>query len=223
MKFANSIITNFYKYNIISFFRSDLVFTTRRIHEVNLALYYEYLMSVTTVRFYNSFTLNLVTRVKPQNSLAGFLENVYVRESNPSLLVKIPEEVANKQQALMTNTNLNSSDFYFLRKEKIYAKLKYSRSPQYDIVSGGLAAILSGFLGFLICEKFGLELLDSGDFYIAFMYGVFATFSIRPLLRSVSGFKKDGTYVATYNVISVQHFFEFYRTLTTLMFSIFKK
>jgi hypothetical protein len=51
-----------------------------------------------------------------------------------------------------------------MRKEKIYTKLKYSRVPQYDAVSGGSAAILAGFLGYLITEKFGLELLDSGDF-----------------------------------------------------------
>lgn len=56
-------------------------------------------------------------------------------------------------------------DLNFLKKEKIYTKLKYSRTPQYDIVSGGVAALFAGFLGFLICEKFGLELLDSGDFY----------------------------------------------------------
>jgi hypothetical protein len=55
-------------------------------------------------------------------------------------------------------------DINFLRKEKIYTKLKYSRVPQYDLVSGGAAAIFAGFLGFLITEKFGLELLDSGDF-----------------------------------------------------------
>ena len=55
----------------------------------------------------------------------------------------------------------------------MYTKLKYSRSPQYDIVSGGVAALFSGFLGFLISEKFGIELVDSGDFYIALMYFIF--------------------------------------------------
>ena len=67
----------------------------------------------------------------------------------------------------------NLFDINFLRKEKIYTKLKYSRVPQYDIVSGGVAALFAGFLGFLICEKFGFELLDSGDFYVLFMYLVF--------------------------------------------------
>lgn len=83
-------------------------------------------------------------------------------------------------------TTLNQSPISFIRKEKIYTKLKYSWCPQYDMVSGGIAALFSAFLGFLICEKFGLELLDSGDFYIAFMYGVFISFSLRPFLRILS-------------------------------------
>ena len=74
-------------------------------------------------------------------------------------------------------------DISFLRKEKIYTKLKYSRCPQYDIISGGFAALFAGFIGFLISEKFGIELVDSGDFYTVFMYGVFLCFSTRPLLR----------------------------------------
>ena len=75
----------------------------------------------------------------------------------------------------------------FLRKERLYTKLKYSRSPAYDIVSGGAAALLAGFIGFLISEKFGFELVDSGDFYYLFMYIVFASFSIRPLLITLNG------------------------------------
>ena len=67
-------------------------------------------------------------------------------------------------------------EIYFLRQERTYTKLKYSRVPQYDMVSGGSAALLAGFLGFLVCEKFGFELLDSGDFYILFMYGVLTGF-----------------------------------------------
>jgi len=70
----------------------------------------------------------------------------------------------------------------FLRKERLYTKLKYSRSPAFDIVSGGAAALLAAFIGFLISEKFGYELVDSGDFYFLFMYIVFLSFSIRPLL-----------------------------------------
>jgi hypothetical protein len=74
----------------------------------------------------------------------------------------------------------------FLRKERLYTKLKYSRSPAYDIVSGCAAALLAGFIGFLISEKFGFELVDSGDFYYLFIYIVFASFSIRPLLTTMN-------------------------------------
>jgi hypothetical protein len=77
-------------------------------------------------------------------------------------------------------------DVSFLKKEKIYTKLKYSRVPQYDIVSGGSAALFAGFLGFLICEKFGFELLDSGDFYILFMYLVFLFFFLKTALKLLS-------------------------------------
>ena len=71
------------------------------------------------------------------------------------------------------------------------------------MVSGGLAALFAAFLGFLICEKFGLELLDSGDFYIAFMYGVFATFSLRPLTRCITRGE------SSYHVLSPKHLFTF--------------
>jgi len=74
-------------------------------------------------------------------------------------------------------------DINFLRKERIYTKLKYSRVPQYDIVSGGAAALFAGFLGFLFTEKFGFELVDSGDFYFLFMYIVFLFFFFRMFLK----------------------------------------
>lgn len=77
-------------------------------------------------------------------------------------------------------------DINFIKKERLYTKLKYSRSPAYDIVSGGSAALLAGFIGFLISEKFGIELVDSGDFYIGFMYVVFLALSCRPLLKIMS-------------------------------------
>ena len=71
------------------------------------------------------------------------------------------------------------------------------------MVSGGIAALFSAFLGFLICEKFGLELLDSGDFYIAFMYAVFICFSVRPFLRILS------TENCTYSIISLKFLLQF--------------
>lgn len=116
----------------------------------------------------------------------------------------------------LTQPTWNIFNIFFLRKEKIYTKLKYSRCPQYDMVSGGLAALFAGFLGFLICEKFGLELLDSGDFYIAFMYGVFMTFSLRPLMRS---FSKDNP---VYNVLSLKFLFSFLLKIFVLLISFIK-
>ena len=78
------------------------------------------------------------------------------------------------------------SDINFIRKEFVYTKLKYSRSPAYDAVSGGFAALLAGFIGFLISEKFGIELVDSGDFFIAFMYAVFVVFIGRMVIHLTS-------------------------------------
>ena len=80
----------------------------------------------------------------------------------------------------------NLININFLRKERLYTKLKYSRSPAYDSVSGGAAALLAGFLGFLVSEKFGMELVDSGDFYFLTMYIVFLCFSIKPLLTVIN-------------------------------------
>lgn len=74
------------------------------------------------------------------------------------LTTKVNTEFTTTHLRNLINTN-------FLRKERIYTKLKYSRTPGYDIVSGGAAVILAGFLGFLVSEKYGIELPDSGDFY----------------------------------------------------------
>jgi hypothetical protein len=100
---------------------------------------------------------------------------------------------------LNSNANIN-----FLRKEKLYTKLKYSRSPAYDIVSGGMAALLAGFIGFLISEKFGFELVDSGDFYFLFMYIVFLCFSIRPLLTTMNA---KTTFIEAISLKSVLKFY----------------
>jgi hypothetical protein len=96
---------------------------------------------------------------------------------------------SNNYYNVINNVN-NITNIHFLRKERLYTKLKYSRSPAYDIVSGGAAALLAGFIGFLIQEKFGFELVDSGDFYYLFMYFVFLTFSIKPALTAVSSNSK---------------------------------
>lgn len=96
-------------------------------------------------------------------------------------------------KAYSTNFSIFSFLYFdcnFIKKEKLYTKLKYSRSPQYDIVSGGVAALVSAFIGFLVSEKFGIELVDSGDFYVLFMYCVFLVFSLRPLIKIMNKYDK---------------------------------
>ena len=80
----------------------------------------------------------------------------------------------------------NRYDLNFLRKEFMFTKLKYSRCPAYDSVSGGFAALFAGFIGFLISEKFGIELVDSGDFYVGLMYVLFASFILRLFIFSTT-------------------------------------
>ena len=77
-------------------------------------------------------------------------------------------------------------------------------------MSGGFAAIFAGFIGFLISEKFGIELVDSGDFYNAFMYGVFGVFALRPFLRIYSA---DNT---LYHPLSPKYLLLFVRDLSVL-------
>ena len=117
--------------------------------------------------------------------------------THPSTLIKTRQNVKHLAEVLSltfnttlaTQGNLNTwystININFLRKERLYTKLKYSRSPAYDIVSGGAAAIFAGFIGFLISEKFGFELADSGDFYYLFMYLVFIAFFFRPIITTL--------------------------------------
>ena len=114
------------------------------------------------------------------------------------------------------NTWFNSVNVNFLRKERLYTKLKYSRSPAFDIVSGGAAALLAAFIGFLISEKFGYELVDSGDFYFLFMYLVFISFSLRPLI-TVSDASKG-----FWDSLSLKRVLNFYANLLQLVLKLFK-
>lgn len=112
------------------------------------------------------------------------------------------------QNSLFNYININ-----FLRKEYLYTKLKYSRSPAYDIVSGGVAAIFAGFLGFLVSEKFGLELVDSGDFYFIIMYIIFISFIIKSIL-TISIPEKS-----IFNVLNFKYIWRFYIILSMLFLS----
>ena len=122
--------------------------------------------------------------------------------------------ITNSSQQL--NTWFNAVNINFLRKERLYTKLKYSRSPAFDIVSGGAAALLAAFFGFLISEKFGYELVDSGDFYFLFMYLVFISFSIRPLL-TVSDAPKG-----FWHTLSLKRVLAFYVNILQLFLKKFK-
>ena len=135
-----------------------------------------------------------------------------VEESNLSNLLNPSEPSYNNH----LNTTLNLININFLRKEKLYTKLKYSRSPAYDIVSGGAAALFAGFLGFLVSEKFGFELVDSGDFYFLTMYIVFLCFSLRPLLTTTESTKSVWSSLSIYNI------FLFYVEVISLFFRSFK-
>ena len=80
----------------------------------------------------------------------------------------------NKSKVSLNRKDIHySSSFYriFLFKQEVfYTKLKYSRVPQFDTSSGAAASFTSGFYGFLVCEKFGFELVDSGDFLFVVIY-----------------------------------------------------
>jgi hypothetical protein len=131
---------------------------------------------------------------------------------NLNLIKILITRTSRRFKNLNTKGNLlwKTFDINFLKKEHLYTKLKYSRTPQYDMVSGGAAALFAGFLGFLICEKFGLELLDSGDFYFLFMYLVFFFFFLKLIFKNVSSENK------IWSVISYKWFYVFYRNLITL-------
>ena len=127
------------------------------------------------------------------------------------LLIQNRKQKLTKHNESGFNANyLELININFLRKERMYTKLKYSRTPAYDIVSGGAAALLAGFIGFLISEKFGFELADSGDFYFFFMYMVFISFSVRPLLMAADPDK------GFLDVVSLRHIIGFYKTITFL-------
>jgi len=124
------------------------------------------------------------------------------KTTKPKLLQPWTEE--KKHQDVVNFSTTTLFDVNFLRKDKLYTKLKYSRCPQYDIVSGGWAALFAGLVGFLISEKFGIELVDSGDFYTVFMYGVFLCFSTRPLLRIAD---KNSTWTQFFTFKNLLQFF----------------
>ena len=147
----------------------------------------------------SSHAPNTITYAKKILNHKTYLKTVTLSSITltPSTLIRTRQNVKHLAGVLLltpsttlsAQTNLNTwystININFLRKERLYTKLKYSRSPAYDIVSGGAAAIFAGFIGFLISEKFGFELADSGDFYYLFMYLVFIAFFFRPIITTL--------------------------------------
>ena len=87
--------------------------------------------------------------------------------------------------------------FNFIRKESFYTKLKYSRVPQFDTSSGAVASLLSGFYGFLVCEKFGFELIDSGDFLFLVIYLVVLLAALSCLLKILDGVLNISSFIVS--------------------------
>ena len=223
MKFSESQLTNFSKPNLNNLYINRSINALEYLNFTYFSWSNNIDKLLPKTKFKTKALVNIVQHTTPKDKLENWSKYLtQVNDDKEVILVCVVDNYTQKPSLERCNPNLNLFNINFLRKETIYAKLKYSRSPQYDIVSGGLAAILSGFIGFLICEKFGLELLDSGDFYIAFMYGVFTVFTLRPLLRSVDGLQKNGTYVPNYNILSPQHILKFYQNLITLLLKLRK-
>lgn len=156
----------------------------------------------------NNFSNIKIFRIKKYN-LDYNVKNL----QNLLQLVNTPKK-NNKSSKI--STLINSINIIFLRKEPIYTKLKYSRTAAYDIVGGGSALFLAGLLGFLVSEKFGIELVDSGDFYYLFMYVVFLAFAIRPLLTVIN--PKH----SLIHALNVKAILEFYNTIIYYILNIFK-
>ena len=170
----------------------------------------QYLTSCSRDKYYKNTTLNLKDRRKPSK------KSIFRKKfSTVSFTTIVPS--TNVQLVMQLNPKASTRlwklfDINFLKREKLYTKLKYSRSPAYDIVSGGVAALFSAFVGFLISEKFGIELVDSGDFYTFFMYMVFLFFSMRPCIKILS---KEST---LYSFLSPKYLTNYVVTIITLLF-----
>lgn len=96
----------------------------------------------------------------------------------------------------------------FIKTEQVYTKLKYSRVPIYDIVSGGSACIFAGFIGFLVSEKFGFEITDSLDIFILYFYVLFISLMLFIYYKNILY-----NYNLWYNFINYINILYYYVTL----------
>lgn len=171
-----------------------------------------------TAKYWASAFLTQLDTQKQINNKSLLSHDKYDLTSSANLHKQILQALNATTPTTLTtiNTWYNLININFLRKEKLYTKLKYSRSPAFDIVSGGIAALLAGLLGFLVSEKFGMELVDSGDFYYVWMYAVFLAFSLRPLLTVIESDK------SLWHVLSLRRVYQFYLTVIVNTFKFLK-
>lgn len=109
----------------------------------------------------------------------------------------------------------NNFNIYFIKKERIYTKLKYSRVPQFDTSSGAIASLLAALIGFMITEKFGFEMLDSGDFYMIIMYVLFVVIIFKINIKLIVN---DGFGFFNY----INFFFLYYNTVLLIFLNFIK-
>lgn len=229
--FLNSVnsFTKFFK--ILEFQASSVIFKKQKNFSFNLKLNHDHFAKSLIDQQINSLkTLYSGRDIQDINS--NILHNEYY--NNYLYLTSVSDSYKNsfldkiflkygsfmlRYTASSCHLNSNNSliNVNFLRKERLYTKLKYSRSPAYDIVSGGSAALLAAFLGFLISEKYGFELPDSGDFYYLFMYLVFLSFSIKPLVHTLNS--KE----SWFSILSLKPILNFFINILQLFLNIFYK
>lgn len=224
----NDIIKINYKF-IDPFKKNPLSFLTKKFF--NQKKFTIRFNCINEVELLSNTTLNLLKKIlKPRlkikkrnifinNFINNFYKHVYYDKTVVNLIFfkkLAKEKLRFKVNIFKSNKLWKLFDLNFFKKEKIYTKLKYSRTPQYDIVSGGIAALFAAFLGFLITEKFGFELVDSGDFYFLFMYLVFLGFFFKLFLKLFDSEKYS------YNPFSYKWFLQFFKIIFFLIIRFFK-
>ena len=225
LEFLSTYITskNELTFSTKTFINSNINSSILLLNNINILLkpiyYFNQLLkdfnTITTLQLSNFGTIKnnlfIKSNLKPINKVNSSFEYDSKFNNNISIDNFInTSNIINDSLTFSSISFFDLFDFNFLKRERLYTKLKYSRSPAYDIVSGGAAAFFSAFIGFLISEKFGIELVDSGDFYIAFMYGVFFGLSLKPFLRIMSCFFNIFDLIKQSLRLYINNFFFFY-------------
>lgn len=106
---------------------------------------------------------------------------------------------------------------FFIKKERLYTKLKYSRVPQFDLTSGAVASLVTALFGFMVTEKFGFELIDSGDFYTIVMYLIFIGLIVKTVINLFDNETNQ------FKLFSINNIFNFYKTIFVVFINYIKK